>query len=239
MRDDEPRAFTTICNALQEQIERGLLLPGSKLPAERRLSEVFDTTRITLREALVQLEAQGLIYREERRGWFVSPPRLTYDLNSRSHFHAMVAAQGREAHTQLLSARLQPASAAICQRLQLPALSSVIQICRARRIDQRLVLYVEHYLKPEYFAGLLDCDLSQSLTELYQQRYGLQYGQVNFEMQPAALHAEAAAALKVSPGTPGLCIARVNHDRQGRLIDCDLEYWRHDAIRVSALMYGN
>ncbi|MCF5709802.1 UTRA domain-containing protein [Pseudomonas syringae] len=236
MRDDVPRAVTTICNALQEQIEHGLLTPGSKLPAERKLSEVFDTTRITLREALVQLEAQGLVYREERRGWFISPPRLAYDLIRRSHFHAMVSAQGRVAQTQVLSARLQPASATICEMLELPALSSVIQICRARRIDQRLVLYVEHYLKPEFFPGILDFDMEQSLTELYARQYDLRYGQVRFEMVPTALHAEAAAALKVSTGSPGLRIARINYDQRGRLIDCDLEYWRHDAIHVSAMV---
>ena len=70
MRDEAPRAVTAICRALEEQIEHGLLPSGSQLPAERKLSEVFDTTRITLREALSQLEAQGLIYREERRGLF-------------------------------------------------------------------------------------------------------------------------------------------------------------------------
>lgn len=236
MREEVPRAVTTICNALQEQIEHGLLPPGSKLPAERKLSEVFDTTRITLREALVQLEALGLIYREERRGWFISPPRLAYDLMRRSHFHAMVEAQGRVADTQVISARLQPASAKICEMLQLPALSSVVQICRARRIDQRLVLYVEHYLNPEHFPGILDSDLNQSLTELYASRYDLRYGQVRFEMVPTALHAEASAALKVSLGSPGLRIARVNFDQNGRLIDCDLEYWRHDAIHVSAVV---
>ena len=236
MREDVPRAVTTICHALQEQIEHGLLPPGSKLPAERKLSEVFDTTRITLREALVQLEAMGLVYREERRGWFISPPRLAYDLIRRSHFHAMVSAQGRVAHTQVLSARLQPASAMICAMLELPASSSVIQICRARRIDQRLVLYVEHYLKPEFFPGILDFDMEQSLTELYARQYDLRYGQVRFEMVPTALHAEAAAALKVSVGSPGLRIARINYDQRGRLIDCDLEYWRHDAIHVSAMV---
>ncbi|MBP0938693.1 UTRA domain-containing protein [Pseudomonas alliivorans] len=236
MREDVPRAVTTICNALQEQIEHGLLPPGSKLPAERKLSEVFDTTRITLREALVQLEALGLVYREERRGWFISPPRLAYDLIRRSHFHAMVSAQGRVAQTQVLSARLQPASAMICAMLELPALSSVIQICRARRIDQRLVLYVEHYLKPEFFPGILEFDMEQSLTELYARQYDLRYGQVRFEMVPTALHVEAAAALKVSVGSPGLRIARINYDQQARLIDCDLEYWRHDAIHVSAMV---
>lgn len=238
MREDAPKAVTAIGLALQEQIEHGLLPPSSKLPAERKLSELFGTTRITVREALLQLEAQGLVYREERRGWFISPPRLAYDLMRRSHFHAMVSAQGRVPSTEVISARLQPASAAICAWLQLPALSSVIQICRARRIDQRLVLYVEHYLNPDYFPRILDFDLNQSLTELYASHYGLRYGQVRFEMVPTALQIDAAAALKVSVGSPGLRIARVNYDQQGRLIDCDLEYWRHDAIHVSAVVAG-
>lgn len=229
-----PRAVTAICHALQEQIEHGLLSPGCKLPAERKLSEVFDTTRITLREALVQLEARGLIYREERRGWFVAPERLTYDLIQRSHFHAMVREQGREAHTQLLSARLVPAAAMVCARLHLAPLSSVIQICRLRRIDDRAVLYAEHYLNPEYFPGILDHDLSQSLTELYARHYGIAYGRVAFEILPTALPSAAATALKVSVGNPGLHITRVNSDQHGRLIDCDLEYWRHDAIRIKA-----
>ncbi|MBH3431111.1 phosphonate utilization transcriptional regulator PhnR [Pseudomonas alkylphenolica] len=234
MQPVAPRAVTAICHALQEQIEHGLLPPGCKLPAERKLSEVFDTTRITLREALVQLEARGLIYREERRGWFVAPQRLTYDLIQRSHFHAMVREQGREARTELLSARLQPATAAVCARLQLAPLSSVIQICRLRRIDGRAVLYAEHYLNPEYFPAILEHDLSQSLTELYARHYGIAYGRVCFEILPTALPTAAAAALKVSAGSPGLHITRVNSDQRGRLIDCDLEYWRHDAIRITA-----
>ncbi|KAB0494732.1 UTRA domain-containing protein [Pseudomonas vancouverensis] len=232
MREEAIKAVTAIGQVLQEQIDHGLLAPGSKLPAERKLSELFGTTRITLREALLQLESQGQIYREERRGWFVSPPRLAYNLMQRSHFHAMVSAQGRVPSTEVISARLQPASAAVCAWLQLPALSSVIQICRSRRIDGRLVLYVEHYLNPKYFPGILEFDLNQSITELYARHYDLQYGRVRFEIVPTALSVEAAAALKVSVGSPGLQIARVNYDQHERLIDCDLEFWRHDAIHV-------
>jgi len=54
-------------------------------------------------------------------------------------------------------------------------LPGVIQIRRARRIDGRLVLYVEHYLNPGYFPGILDYDLTRSLTELYAKRYGMHY----------------------------------------------------------------
>lgn len=232
MGESAPRAVIAIGAALQEQIEHGLLVPGAKLPAERNLSELFQTTRITLREALLQLEAQGLVYREDRRGWFISPPRLTYDLNERSHFHAMVLQQGRLPATELISARALAAPATICDRLGLAPLARVYRISRARRIDGRLVLYVEHYLNPAYFPGLLAHDLSQPLTELYARAYGIEYGQVLFELLPTALPPEAAGALRVSRGSPGLRITRINHDRQGRRIDCDLEYWRHDAIRV-------
>lgn len=232
MRDEAPRTVTAICRALQQQIEHGLLPLGGKLPAERKLSELFATTRITLREALGQLEAQGLIYREERRGWFVSPPRLDYNPLVRSHFHAMVSEQGRAPSTDVLSARLVPAPVEICELLELPALSAVFQIRRARRVDERLVLYVEHYLNPAYFPGILDHDLTHSLTELYACQYGIHYGRVRFDMLPTALHPDAAAALRVSPGSPALRIVRRNRDQHGRLIDCDLEYWRHDAIQV-------
>ncbi|AMO77951.1 DNA-binding transcriptional regulator, GntR family [Pseudomonas citronellolis] len=233
MRDEALPTVTAICRALLEQIDSGLLPAGGKLPAERRLSELFDTTRITLREALTQLEAQGLIYREERRGWFVSPPRLLYNPLVRSHFHAMVAGQQRVPATEVLSARQLPASPAICAHLELPALSSVYQIRRARRVDGRLVLYVEHYLNPAYFPGILDNDLRQSLTDLYASRYDIRYGRVRFDMVPTALHGEAASALRVAEGSPALRITRINRDQHGRVIDCDLEFWRHDAIHVS------
>ena len=233
MGDDAPRTVTAICRALQEQIEHGLLPAAGKLPAERKLSELFATTRITLREALGQLEAQGLIYREERRGWFVSPPRLAYNPLVRSHFHAMVAEQDRLPATEVLSARLVPASVEICALLELPAFSSVYQVRRARRIDGRLVLYVEHYLNPAYFPGILEFDLTRSLTDLYASEYGIRYGRVRFDMVPTALQAEAASTLRMAVGSPALRITRINRDQHKRVIDCDLVFWRHDAIHVS------
>lgn len=233
MRDEPSRPLTVIYQSLREQIERGLLARGSKLPSERQLSELFSTTRITLREALGQLEDQGLIYREERRGWFVSPQRLLYNPLVRSHFHAMVADQGRVPETEVLGAAMIPASVDICQRLELPALSRVFQIRRARRVDGRLVLYVEHYLNPAYFPGIERFDLTRSLTDLYANHYGIRYGRVRFEMVPTILPAEAAGPLRVSVGSPALQIVRVNRDQAGRLIDCDLEYWRHDALQAN------
>ena len=48
-----------------------------------------------------------VIYREERRGWYVSPERICYNPLSRSHFHQMIREQHRIAETKLLNVRSQ------------------------------------------------------------------------------------------------------------------------------------
>lgn len=51
---------------IRAMIHGGQLRPGDRLPAERRLSEMFSVSRSTLREALSRLRAEG--YVEVRRG---------------------------------------------------------------------------------------------------------------------------------------------------------------------------
>lgn len=230
---DQPTTVAIICQTLIDRIAAGEFSVEGKLPSERTLSEFFATTRITLREALGQLESQGLIYRELRRGWFLSPPRIVYNPLQRSHFHAMAEEQGREAHTELIDAVLITASAKICQQMSLCAGTEVYRIRRLRRIDGRAVLYVEHYLNPRYFPGILEDDLTQSLTDLYLSRYGIRYGRVRFEMLPTILSVSASKVLKIAQGSPALFITRINRDRDDRIIDCDYEYWRYDALHIN------
>lgn len=221
-----------ICLSLSENIASGLFAAEGRLPSERQLSEQFATTRITLREALSQLEGQGLIYRQVRRGWFVSPPRIVYNPLQRSHFHAMAREQGRSAKTEVIDATELIASDAVCLKLLLPEKSTVYCIRRLRYIDGRPVLYVEHYLNPQFFPQILHVDLTQSLTDLYSAKYGVNYGRVRFDMLPTLLPENASLALKAAPGSPALFITRTNRDQHDRVIDCDLEYWRYDALHI-------
>ncbi|ORM75201.1 MFS transporter [Pantoea wallisii] len=225
------KAADVIASALRERIETGEFT-GGRLPAERTLSEHYATTRITLREALGLLEAQGIIYREVRRGWFVAPPRLIYNPSHHSHFHAMALEQGRVATTQVIEAREVSAQLTVARHLHLCEGDTVYRIRRLRRVDGRAVLYVEHYLNPAYFPGLLSEDLTRSLTELYTQRYDIRYGGARFTILPGPLPSRAAPALNVASGTPGLLITRINRDQHDRVIDCDCEYWRYDALCV-------
>jgi len=60
------RATDIIENRISSMILKGTIKPGDKLPTEKELSEQFDVSIVTIREALRGLEVAGLI--EKRRG---------------------------------------------------------------------------------------------------------------------------------------------------------------------------
>ncbi|MFM2505189.1 phosphonate utilization transcriptional regulator PhnR, partial [Escherichia coli] len=75
--------------------------------------------RITIRESLAQLGSSGLIWRADRRGWFVTPERLWLDPTQNTNFHKLCREQGREPKTALLSGVLTTVPVEVMEPLQL------------------------------------------------------------------------------------------------------------------------
>lgn len=218
--------------SLREQIDSGIMSEGQKLPSERELSELFSTTRITIKDALVSLETEGLIYREERRGWYVSPERICYNPLSRSHFHQMILQQDRIAETKLVSVRSEMAAGEYAQALDIVQITPIHVIERLRYIDGRAVLFVENVLKATLFTDILSENLTMSLTGIYQDKYGYETKRSRFDVIPTSAPAHVAKALNLAEGQPVLKICRVNYKQDGELMDCELEYWRPDAVMI-------
>lgn len=69
--------------ALRKRILTRKISPSSRFPTERQLCEEFRVSRITVRQALMIMENQGLVSREQGRGTFVAKKdgaRISYDL---------------------------------------------------------------------------------------------------------------------------------------------------------------
>ncbi|WP_282176316.1 UTRA domain-containing protein [Vibrio nereis] len=224
--------LSRIKNSLRKQIVAGVMGEGQKLPSERELSELFSTTRITIKDALISLETEGLIYREERRGWYVSPERIQYNPLSRSHFHQMIREQHRIAETKLIDVRTELAEEEYAKALELAVITKVHVIERLRYIDGRAVLFVENVLKADLFEGILSENLTLSLTGLFREKYGYETKRSRFDVIPTSAPAHVAKALNLAEGQPVLKICRVNYKQDGELMDCEFEYWRPDAVVI-------
>ncbi len=65
----------SIVNQVVDQIGQGTIVPGERLPSERRLMELFSVGRSSVREALQGLAAMGLVESRPGLGTFVSKAR--------------------------------------------------------------------------------------------------------------------------------------------------------------------
>ena len=227
--------YVKIKDAILEQIESGMFVARQKLPSERKLAETFNTTRVTLREALSLLEAEGKVFREDRRGWFISPEPLCYDPTKTANFTNMALSQGRVPKTEILSVKRMLAPKKAVDLLKLAPFSEVYQVNRVRYLEDRPVVYVTHYIRPEFFPNLLSFDLSQSLTDIYREHYGMTYQKTRYRVSTSSLLGQSVQPLRATSGSPAMAIERVNYNQYDELIDCDIEYWRHDALRIESM----
>ncbi|WP_105901383.1 UTRA domain-containing protein [Vibrio gangliei] len=226
--------YVKIKQAIEEQIESGLLTPKQKLPSERALAESFDTTRVTLREALAVLESEGTIYREDRRGWFIAPVPLAYDPARAFDFLVLAQSQQREAKIHVVSAKMMLANKQAASVLELPPFSQVYCLQRVYWLDERPVSYVTHYVRADKFEKFLEHELSDSLSNIYRQHYQKSYHQVQFRLGASSLFDDLAQALRATSGSPATLIETVNYSESGEKLDCSFEYWRQDAICVES-----
>jgi DNA-binding GntR family transcriptional regulator len=222
--------------SVRDRIARGIaaLGVGAKLPAERELQTVFGAARGTVREALFQLEAEGLIYRRDRSGWYVCPPPIVYDPTRWAGFMAYVSDQGRIPSTDTLSAALAPASSAVALALGFESDEDrpVYALRRRRAVDGRAVLVEDIHVDSRIAPDLLKFSLNDSLTRILRDAFGVSIVRTRVDMQPCALSRIEAAALAAKPGAPGLLIVRTSFDADGRAVEYDREVWRHDAVRL-------
>jgi len=232
-RDRRVPYFQRIRDHFVRLIETGTLNSGDQLPPERVLAREFSITRVTARQALIRLEAEGLIFREERRGWFVSPPRVRYDPTANTSFTESVTEQGRVAGTTVLATRKVRATRWQSTNFGCAVGDPIFVIDRCRSVDRRVVLVEKIHINAQRCPGLLRFALDQSITDLMAREFDIIEQRSQIDMRPAALEEGPAKTLGVAVGTPGLYLSRTIRDQFNNVVELDEEFWRHDAITIS------
>jgi GntR family transcriptional regulator len=91
-------AYVQIADALREQMRDGTYPPGAQLPSERELRERWGVSVKTVRAALDQLRAEGLVIGRQGIGSFVReqtiPRRLSTDITTSLGWYHTLARQG-------------------------------------------------------------------------------------------------------------------------------------------------
>jgi GntR family transcriptional regulator len=172
---------------LRERIQR--LPANSPFPSDRELSEEFNVSRMTIRQAVSSLVREGLLKRQVGRGTLVAESIVGKSMNTLSSFSEDMRQRGMHPSSKVLRCEICHAEAETIEALQLSPHSQVIAIRRLRLANNVPVAIETVHLSALHFPDLQNEDLeNHSLYEVLQRRYG-----VRLTVARGTLHAEPAS----------------------------------------------
>lgn len=199
--------------AVRERISSGEWAPGTQIPPEDQLCEQFRVSRVTIRHALRNLVAQGLLDRERGRGTFVRDTTLTAGARGLTSFSAEMEALGLKAGGRTLSAAVQPAGADIAGALELEPDEPVVAIRRLRTGDGRPVGVQTAYLPADRFPELEALPLDgRSLYAVLRDQYGVTPAEAIETFRIAHVSESDAELLQVEAGACAFAVERLTSD---------------------------
>src|SRR6185312_5675236 len=129
------------------------LPPGAALPSERELAERYGLARMTVRNEIERLTAEGSVYRLHGRGTFVAEPRIA-QAGSLTSFTEDVLARGQVPGSTVISSEVVEADGLLAAALEVKPAHRCFRLERVRTADGRPMAVEKVHLPLERFDGI-------------------------------------------------------------------------------------
>lgn len=212
---DQP-LYKQVEEALRDEVVTGRWPAGTRVPPESELCDIYQVSRITVRQALRNLESQGLIQRGRGRGTFVRDPAIVTGARGLTSFTTEATQLGLRPGARTLDSAAVTAPEHIAQALDLDVADPVVRIRRLRTGDDQPVGVQTSWLRGDLVPGLEAEDLTdRSLYVVLQQVYGLTPVEAVETFRVTQLDEDDAALLEVPAGSCAFDVERITHGSQG------------------------
>lgn len=222
---------TQIREALRRSILDGSYPPHSQMPSESQMMERFGVSRITIRQALGDLQKEGLIFKVMGKGSFVAKPKAFQSLSRLQGFGEAMSPSGYETYSMLLSAREVEAGPLVAQRLSVAEGSTVFEIQRLRYLNREPISVDVSYFPLEIGQRLAQEDLAtRDIFVILENDLGHNLTHADVQIEAISAEATLGRHLGMDEGSPLLRIERLTYAGE-RPIDFEFLYYRGDAFQ--------
>lgn len=232
---------------LREQLAEGRFAAG--LPGELALAGQFGVARITVRKALAQLAAEGLIDRAPGRGTVpraaaATPPngkgqggngRTAPAGRSRAQLTGLlenIVTMGLATKVKVLECEIVPASAPVAEALNLAPGAPVQKAQRVRSTREGPLSLITTHVPAALAQGFGRRELAKKPILILLEEAGVRIGHATQTIGACLADAHAARHLEVTVGSALLAVARLIHDTRGRPVQ-----WLHGLYRPDRYQY--
>ena len=224
--------YSRIREALRERILDGTYGAHQQLPTEGDLTQAFKVSRITVRQALSDLQKEGLLFKIRGKGSFVAKPKAFQDLARLQGFGEAMHRHGYETYNKLIALRYVRAPKAVAAALGLRGAPSVCELRRVRFLNRAPISLDVSYVPRELGERLEKEDLAtRDLFAIMENDYGIALGDADLSVEATTADQSLGRLLEIEEGSPILRIERLTRTAAGAPLDFEYLYYRGDAFQ--------
>ncbi|HEY6528785.1 MAG TPA: GntR family transcriptional regulator [Cellvibrionaceae bacterium] len=224
--------YSQLKELLRTRILDGSYPSHSQMPSENELGKTYKVSRITVRQALNDLQKEGLIFKIHGKGTFVAKPKAFQNVSRLQGLSESMSQMGYEVLNQLVSFKFITANSIVGQRLQVAEGTKVAEIKRVRLINREPISLEVTYVLESIGKQLEKADLvTRDIFLIIENDCQVSLGHADLAIDAALAETELANALNVEEGSPIMRIERLTHAADGKPIDFEYLYYRGDAFQ--------
>lgn len=232
--------YYQLAEQLREQIEAGVLLPGTQLPAERELSEQAGISRMTARQAIAYLVRAGVVEVRQGVGTFVAAPKHTYDAVHLLGFTAEIMRQGGSTSSHVLEQVTVAPPLRVAKGLALDANETVTKLVRLRFAGDIPLLQETIFIPTALCPELVRANLqNRSLYALLDERYSLRLERAQQMLEATVANDFEAELFGLEPGSAMILLEGIAYTQQDLPVEYFKAVYRGDRVRFGFESHRN
>ncbi|MGV3488774.1 MAG: GntR family transcriptional regulator [Tuberibacillus sp.] len=210
-KNDRIPLYIQLMDILVDEIENNMK-ENDQLPSEREICLKYDVSRTTVRQAMTELERDGIIYKEHGKGTFVAPKKVNQDLVQFYSFTEEMKKLGKKPVSKVLEFNIIEADEKLARKLQTSPGAKAYEFQRLRIADETPMMLETTYVPCDIFPNLKRADLeSMPLYDIFSKIYEVNISWAEEVFRPVMTRDFEAELLKMSPELPSLKIERFTY----------------------------
>jgi GntR family transcriptional regulator len=224
---------------LLDLVEKGAYQPGEQLPSEKELAAQLGISRSTLREALLNLEQDGVVVRKHGVGTFVAPGyehRLDTGLERLESILELAGRQKLRVSVGGLKVEQAPADSDLASRLQVAPGTALTRVRRTILVDGKPVAYMADSVLPSILSPSdVDESFGGSVLDLLRQKHEVEIAQATANIVAINADGFLSRKLKVKAGQALLLLEETVFDTAGTAVEFSRNFFVPDFFEFHIL----
>jgi GntR family transcriptional regulator len=231
--------YIQLMDILKEKVQLGNWVPGDQIPGEQNLCDLYRVSRTVVRQALRELELEGVINRRKGKGTFISLPKISEGLVQKlTGFYQDMVERGLKPVTKVLHQNVSPSNEKVARFLDIKPGEKVIDILRLRFINDEPIQLVTTYIPFEICPVLASVDLTnRSLYEYLETEGGVFIARGRRYIEAVLANESEATLLGIERGAPLVMLDSISFSENGQPIEYYHALHRGDRSRFEVELH--